>query len=44
MPIDPVYLKRLYPRWDDFMALRARLDPKGVFVTKYWGDRLGIAA
>jgi len=28
-------LSRLYPRWDDFMALREKLDPKGVFLTPY---------
>ncbi len=28
-------LAELYPRWKDFMALRARLDPRGVFLNDY---------
>lgn len=44
MPIDPSSLKRQYARWDDFIALRERMDPNQVFVTTYWRDRLGIAA
>jgi D-arabinono-1,4-lactone oxidase len=31
-----------YPRWQDFLALRAALDPEGVFLTGYWRDRLGL--
>ena len=31
-----------YPRWDDFLALRAELDPDEVFLTGYWRDRLGL--
>lgn len=31
-----------YPRWDDFLALRERLDPDDVFLTAYWRDRLGL--
>ncbi len=30
-----------YPRWDDFIALRERLDPEGVFVNDYVGRVLG---
>ncbi|MGW5671246.1 D-arabinono-1,4-lactone oxidase [Micromonospora sp. NPDC003776] len=26
-------LRPLYPRWDDFQAVRRRLDPDGVFLT-----------
>ena len=39
---DVAYLKQQYPRWDDFMALRAQLDPHQVFVTDYWRRHLGI--
>ncbi|MEO9462260.1 MAG: hypothetical protein ABJ242_05945 [Marinomonas sp.] len=28
------------PRFDDFMALREKRDPHGLFFTKYWRDRL----
>lgn len=28
-------LAPLYPRWDDFQALRRRLDPEGLFLTPY---------
>ncbi|MGH8781651.1 D-arabinono-1,4-lactone oxidase [Paraburkholderia sp.] len=28
-------LSRLYPRWDDFLALRERMDPHGRFLTPY---------
>ncbi|WP_029149632.1 D-arabinono-1,4-lactone oxidase [Microbacterium indicum] len=31
----------LYPRWDDFRALRARLDPEGAFRNAY-AERLGL--
>ena len=37
------YLRRQYPRWDDFLAVRKELDPDGVFLTRYWRRRLGIA-
>ena len=36
------YLRPQYPRWNDFMALRARMDPAQVFVTDYWRTHLGI--
>jgi D-arabinono-1,4-lactone oxidase len=36
------YFKSLYPRWDDFLALRARRDPNNVFLTSYWRDRFGL--
>lgn len=36
------YLRSLYPRWDDFMAVRDRMDPDQVFVTDYWRRHLGI--
>jgi hypothetical protein len=34
--------KAQYPRWDDFLALRAQRDPAGVFLTRYWRDRFGL--
>lgn len=30
------FLRSQYPRWDDFMALRAERDPDGIFFTDYW--------
>jgi FAD/FMN-containing dehydrogenase len=45
LPIDAAlgsgHLRRHTPRWDDFLALRARLDPDGVFLTRYWRTALG---
>jgi FAD binding domain/D-arabinono-1,4-lactone oxidase len=40
---DVTYLRQQYPRWDDFMALRERLDPRQVFVSEYWRTHLGIS-
>lgn len=34
-------LAPLYPRWDDFQAIRARLDPTGVFANDYTDRVLG---
>lgn len=46
LPADPAlgrdHLRKNTPRWDDFLALRAALDPDGVFVTRYWREALGI--
>ena len=39
----PAYYKGVYPRLADFLTLRAKYDPKQVFVTEYWRDQLGIA-
>lgn len=36
------YVRRQYPMWDRFMELRAELDPRGVFLTRYWREQLGI--
>lgn len=48
LPADPalghVHLRRHTPRWDDFLALRGRLDPDGVFLTRYWREALGVGA
>lgn len=41
-PTGARYLAARYPRFADFMALRARQDPNGMFVTDYWRDHLGI--
>ncbi len=37
------YLRQRYPRWDDFMQLRQKMDPHQVFVTDYWRHHLAIA-
>ena len=34
------YLRLQYPRWDDFMALRAKRDPNNIFLTNYWSLHL----
>lgn len=36
------FFRAQYPRWDDFLALRAARDPNNVFLTDYWRDRLGL--
>lgn len=35
-------LAALYPRWNDFLALRARLDPRGLFLNDYLSRLLGV--
>ncbi len=35
-------LSRLYPRWDDFLALRETMDPAGVFLTPYLRALFGV--
>jgi D-arabinono-1,4-lactone oxidase/FAD binding domain-containing protein len=40
---DVDYLRQQYPRWDDFLAVREKMDPDQVFVTDYWRRHLGIA-
>jgi hypothetical protein len=46
LPADPAlgcaYLRRQYPRWDDFSALRRELDPGDRFLTRHWAGALGI--
>ncbi len=37
-------LAPLYPRWDDFRRIRARLDPEGVFANAYTDRVLGPVA
>jgi D-arabinono-1,4-lactone oxidase len=34
------YLRSQYPKWDDFMKLRGRRDPKNLFLTDYWKKHL----
>jgi FAD/FMN-containing dehydrogenase len=34
------YVRKQYPRWDDFMRIRRELDPDGVFLTPYWAQHL----
>jgi L-gulonolactone oxidase len=35
-------LSRLYPRWDDFLALRERMDSRGRFLTPYLRGLFGV--
>lgn len=42
LPPPALYLGNL-PRLADFLALRAELNPKGIFLTDYWRTNLGIA-
>jgi hypothetical protein len=39
---DATYLRAQYPRWDEFIALRARMDPCHLFVSEYWRTHLEI--
>ncbi len=36
------YLMALYPRWGDWMQLRAQMDPHQLFVNDYWRSHLDI--
>jgi hypothetical protein len=36
------FFRAQYPRWDDFLALRAERDPHDIFLTDYWQDRFGL--
>jgi L-gulonolactone oxidase len=40
--LDAARLARLYPRWDDFLALRERMDPHGLFLTPYLRRLFGV--
>ncbi|HZF49588.1 MAG TPA: FAD-binding protein [Polyangiaceae bacterium] len=49
LPKDPAPAKRWaayfaerYKHWHDFLALRAKLDPKNIFLTSYWREHLGL--
>ena len=37
-------LAPLYPRWNDFLALRAQFDPQGVFLTPHLRELFGVAS
>ncbi|HEX6750854.1 MAG TPA: membrane dipeptidase [Longimicrobium sp.] len=36
------FFRAQYPRWDDFLALRERMDPNNLFLTAYWRERFGL--
>jgi hypothetical protein len=36
------FFRAQYPRWDDFLALRAERDPNNIFLTEYWRSRFGL--
>lgn len=40
--LDASRLKERYPRWDDFLRVRAELDPHGIFLNDYLRDLFGI--
>ncbi|NIV14171.1 MAG: FAD-binding protein [Aliifodinibius sp.] len=42
MPKNPDYLRKQYPKWDEFMKIRKEMDPDQIFLTDYWRERLGI--
>jgi hypothetical protein len=49
LPGDPLpekrwakYFAARFKHWGDFMALRAKLDPKNIFLTSYWREHLGL--
>lgn len=51
LPRDPLpekrwatYLSEQHRHWNDFLATRARLDPKNVFLTDYWREHLALEA
>jgi hypothetical protein len=36
------FFRAQYPRWDDFLRLRAERDPNNIFLTDYWRGRFGL--
>ena len=36
------FFRAQFPRWDDFLEYRRRMDPGGVFLTAYWRERFGL--
>lgn len=36
------YFRSQLPKWDDFLKLRAELDPNNVFLNDYWRERFGL--
>lgn len=41
-PHAPAYFAQQYPKWNDFMKVRAQLDPDGIFLNTYWKKRLAL--
>lgn len=39
---DPAYLRTVFPRFDDFVALRAQMDPDGIFVNDFARRTFGL--
>jgi FAD/FMN-containing dehydrogenase len=37
------YLRKQFPRWDDFLAQRRSLDPAGVFLNRHFRKALGVS-
>lgn len=42
--LDHRKLAQLYPRWSDFLRIRQKLDPQGMFLNEYLRTMLGIGA
>lgn len=42
IPYGPEYFRKVYPKFNEWCALRDRYDPQQRFVTKYWRDFFGI--
>lgn len=42
--VRPERLRELYPHWDEFKAMRARLDPRGVFLSAPLWDLFGLSS
>jgi FAD/FMN-containing dehydrogenase len=40
--LEAAQLSRLYPRWNEFLALRENMDPKGLFLTPYLRELFGV--
>ena len=38
----PDRITKLYAGWERWQAVRERVDPDGVFLTRYWRDHLGL--
>lgn len=36
------HLSKNYEKWNDFLKLRLKMDPDGIFLTEYWAKQLGI--
>lgn len=36
------FFRAQYPRWDDFLRLRAERDPNNIFLSDYWRERFGL--